>query len=70
MATNRTEAEVLVCAKPSCNIWREQRILSVLGIWGIKAVDAGLRGTPLRWATASDRLARGITQMGVEGTAR
>eukprot|EP00969_Alexandrium_andersonii_P135968 6015454-Alexandrium_andersonii.AAC.1 len=36
MTTNRSEAEVLVCAKPSCNIWHEQHILSVLGIWGIK----------------------------------
>eukprot|EP00969_Alexandrium_andersonii_P301488 13327616-Alexandrium_andersonii.AAC.1 len=57
MTTNRTEADVLACAKPTCNIWHEQHILSVLGIWGIKEVDAGLRGTPLKWATADDRLA-------------
>eukprot|EP00969_Alexandrium_andersonii_P081268 3583048-Alexandrium_andersonii.AAC.1 len=25
---------------------------------GVKEVDAGLRGTPLRWATASERLSR------------
>eukprot|EP00969_Alexandrium_andersonii_P055093 2427701-Alexandrium_andersonii.AAC.1 len=34
MVTNRTAAEVLICAKPSCNIWHEQHITSVLGIWG------------------------------------
>eukprot|EP00969_Alexandrium_andersonii_P306558 13552012-Alexandrium_andersonii.AAC.1 len=40
-----------------------------MGIWGIKEIDAGLRGTPLRWATANGRLARGILRMGVNGTA-
>eukprot|EP00969_Alexandrium_andersonii_P210567 9301826-Alexandrium_andersonii.AAC.1 len=34
--TNRSEAEILVCAKPSCNIWHESHILGVMGIWGIK----------------------------------
>eukprot|EP00969_Alexandrium_andersonii_P285000 12599111-Alexandrium_andersonii.AAC.1 len=33
-SSNKSEAEVLVCAKPSCNVWYEQRITSVLGIWG------------------------------------
>eukprot|EP00969_Alexandrium_andersonii_P119576 5286858-Alexandrium_andersonii.AAC.1 len=33
---NKSEAEVLVCAKPACNIWPEQRIAGVLGIWGSK----------------------------------
>eukprot|EP00969_Alexandrium_andersonii_P276822 12236064-Alexandrium_andersonii.AAC.1 len=28
--TNRLEAEILVCAKPSCNVWREQRISGVV----------------------------------------
>eukprot|EP00969_Alexandrium_andersonii_P167915 7423780-Alexandrium_andersonii.AAC.1 len=56
--TNRSEAEILMCAKPSSNVWHEQHILGVVGIWGIKALDAGLRGTPLRWATASGSLAR------------
>eukprot|EP00969_Alexandrium_andersonii_P206490 9122827-Alexandrium_andersonii.AAC.1 len=50
--TNRSEAQILVCAKPSCNIWHERRILGVMGIWGIAEVNAGLRGAPLRWATA------------------
>eukprot|EP00969_Alexandrium_andersonii_P238231 10514967-Alexandrium_andersonii.AAC.1 len=36
VATNRTEAEILICAKPSCNIWHEQRIMSGLGIGGSK----------------------------------
>eukprot|EP00969_Alexandrium_andersonii_P237053 10463754-Alexandrium_andersonii.AAC.1 len=40
MVTNRSEAEISACSKPSCNIWREQHILSVLGIWGAKEVDA------------------------------
>eukprot|EP00969_Alexandrium_andersonii_P132018 5837910-Alexandrium_andersonii.AAC.1 len=33
--TNRSEAQILVCAKPSCNIWYEHHILGVVGIWGI-----------------------------------
>eukprot|EP00969_Alexandrium_andersonii_P285120 12604234-Alexandrium_andersonii.AAC.1 len=68
--TNRSEAEVLMCAKPSGNIWHEQRILGVVGIWGLKEVDAGRRGAPLRWATANSRLARGVTRMGTDGAAR
>eukprot|EP00969_Alexandrium_andersonii_P322276 14239159-Alexandrium_andersonii.AAC.1 len=68
--TNRSEAEILVRARPSCNIWHEQHILGVLGIWGIKEVDAGLSGTSLRWATANGCLARGILRVGVDGAAR
>eukprot|EP00969_Alexandrium_andersonii_P093141 4112273-Alexandrium_andersonii.AAC.1 len=68
--TNRAPAEILVCAKPSCNIWRETRILGIAGIWGIKDVNAGLKGTALRWATASGCLARGILRMGVDGAAK
>eukprot|EP00969_Alexandrium_andersonii_P128883 5696290-Alexandrium_andersonii.AAC.1 len=41
--TNRAEAGILVCAKPSCNIWHETLILGVVGIWGIKEVNAGLK---------------------------
>eukprot|EP00969_Alexandrium_andersonii_P111374 4917948-Alexandrium_andersonii.AAC.1 len=40
-----------------------------MGIWGVKEVDAGLRGAPLRWATASDCLARGVARVGVDGAA-
>eukprot|EP00969_Alexandrium_andersonii_P334759 14794487-Alexandrium_andersonii.AAC.1 len=62
--TNRTDAQILICAKPSCNIWHESHILGVMGIWGITGVDAGLRGAPLRWATARKVLAKGILSMG------
>eukprot|EP00969_Alexandrium_andersonii_P153659 6794668-Alexandrium_andersonii.AAC.1 len=41
-----------------------------MGIWGITEIDAGLRGTPLRWATACKSLATSILRMGVEGTAK
>eukprot|EP00969_Alexandrium_andersonii_P334912 14801676-Alexandrium_andersonii.AAC.1 len=34
--TNRSEAEVLLCAKPSCKIWHQQHSLGVMGIWGIE----------------------------------
>eukprot|EP00969_Alexandrium_andersonii_P098342 4340741-Alexandrium_andersonii.AAC.1 len=61
--TNRSEAEILVCARPSCNVWHEQRILGVVGIWGIKETDAGLRGAPLRRATANGRPARRLSRM-------
>eukprot|EP00969_Alexandrium_andersonii_P354057 15441275-Alexandrium_andersonii.AAC.1 len=36
VTTNKSEAEVLVCGEPSCSSWREQRIASVLGVWGVK----------------------------------
>eukprot|EP00969_Alexandrium_andersonii_P093935 4149970-Alexandrium_andersonii.AAC.1 len=68
--TNRAASQILICAKPSCNIWHESHILGVLGIWGITEVEAGLRGTPLRWATACKVLAKRIPSMGVAGTAR
>eukprot|EP00969_Alexandrium_andersonii_P164434 7267643-Alexandrium_andersonii.AAC.1 len=41
-----------------------------MGIWGVAEVDAGLRGTPLRWATACSTLSTGIMRMGVDGTAK
>eukprot|EP00969_Alexandrium_andersonii_P311804 13777481-Alexandrium_andersonii.AAC.1 len=37
---------------------------------GAKEVDAGLRGTPLRWAAANDRLAHGIARVGIGGAAK
>eukprot|EP00969_Alexandrium_andersonii_P339004 14983832-Alexandrium_andersonii.AAC.1 len=36
VVTNLSEAEILVRAEPSRNIWHEQRILCVLGIRGVK----------------------------------
>eukprot|EP00969_Alexandrium_andersonii_P048062 2109609-Alexandrium_andersonii.AAC.1 len=32
--TNRLDAQILICAKPVCNVWREKHILGVVGIWG------------------------------------
>eukprot|EP00969_Alexandrium_andersonii_P046208 2027827-Alexandrium_andersonii.AAC.1 len=52
MVVNKCEAEIFVCAKPACDIWSEAWIQGVMGIWGDKEVDAGLRGIALRWATA------------------
>eukprot|EP00969_Alexandrium_andersonii_P176486 7803924-Alexandrium_andersonii.AAC.1 len=36
---------------------------------GVKEVGAGLRGKPLRWATANNRHARGVARVGLEGAA-
>eukprot|EP00969_Alexandrium_andersonii_P256975 11361200-Alexandrium_andersonii.AAC.1 len=33
MVTNKSEAEILARAKPACNIWHEQHVVSALGIW-------------------------------------
>eukprot|EP00969_Alexandrium_andersonii_P206199 9110224-Alexandrium_andersonii.AAC.1 len=57
-ATNRSEAQILICVKPACNVWHERHILGVMGIYGLTEVNGGLRGTPLRWATACKTLAR------------
>eukprot|EP00969_Alexandrium_andersonii_P156295 6910297-Alexandrium_andersonii.AAC.1 len=62
--TNRLDAQILICAKPGCNVWHDQHIQGVMGIWGVAEVDAGLRGTPLRWATACSTLSTGIMRMG------
>eukprot|EP00969_Alexandrium_andersonii_P206380 9118302-Alexandrium_andersonii.AAC.1 len=32
--SNKSEAEILARANPSRNVWHEQRITSILGIWG------------------------------------
>eukprot|EP00969_Alexandrium_andersonii_P165629 7319354-Alexandrium_andersonii.AAC.1 len=60
----------LCVRSPRANIWHATHILGVVGIWGIKEVNAGLRGTSLRWATANGCLARGILRMGVDGAAK
>eukprot|EP00969_Alexandrium_andersonii_P077909 3436342-Alexandrium_andersonii.AAC.1 len=44
--------------------------MGVMGIRGVKEVNAGLKGAALRWATASECMARGILRMGMDGTAR
>eukprot|EP00969_Alexandrium_andersonii_P247171 10923448-Alexandrium_andersonii.AAC.1 len=33
--TNRSEAQILICARPTCNVWHERHIMGVMGIYGV-----------------------------------